>query len=228
MNAITIEMKKLRKDIDKIIDEYLQKIVKIILQATKNYPIDWDKYYNEIENLFYEFLEKVYNLVINYLNQIYEELPDFSVEDIFDLAYDIDGKKITERLREYWDEAAQRINEESNNNHINVQNYLINMYDRILFTESRVVESKIKEFKKPINASMLIIESGCENCGENISAEEKILEAIRENPKITQKQLAAVSWLSLRGVEWNMAKLKNEGKIKRLGSDKKGTWEIVE
>ena len=63
---------------------------------------------------------------------------------------------------------------------------------------------------------------------ENIPAEEKILEAIRENPKITQKQLAAVSGLSLRGVEWNMAKLKNEGKIKRLGSDKKGTWEIVE
>ena len=57
---------------------------------------------------------------------------------------------------------------------------------------------------------------------------EKILEAIRENPKITQKQLAAVSGLSLRGVEWNMSKLKNEGKIKRLGSDKKGTWEIVE
>ena len=64
---------------------------------------------NEIENLFYEFLEKVYNLVINYLNQIYKKLPDFSVENIFDLAYDIDGKKITERLKEYWDEAAERI-----------------------------------------------------------------------------------------------------------------------
>ena len=164
MIAITKKMKELREDIDKIIDEYLQKIVKIILQAIKNYPIDWDKYYDKIENLFYEFLEKVYNLVINYLNQIYEELPDFSVEDIFDLAYDIDGKKITERLREYWDEAAQRINEKSNNDRISVQNYLINMYDRILFTESRVVESKIKEFKKPVNASMLILESGCENC----------------------------------------------------------------
>lgn len=66
------------------------------------------------------------------------------------------------------------------------------------------------------------------NCGENTSAEEKILEAIKENAKITQRQLAAVTELSLRGVEWNMAKLKNEGKIKRLGSDKKGTWEIVE
>ena len=57
---------------------------------------------------------------------------------------------------------------------------------------------------------------------------ETILEAIREKPKITQKQLAAVSGLSLRGVEWNMSKLKNEDKIKRLGSDKKETWEIVE
>lgn len=73
------------------------------------------------------------------------------------------------------------------------------------------------------------IKSNCgENCGENTSAEEKILDAIKENAKITQKQLAAVTGLSLRGVEWNMAKLKNEGKIKRLGSDKKGTWEIVE
>lgn len=73
------------------------------------------------------------------------------------------------------------------------------------------------------------IKSNCgENCGENTSAEEKILEAIKENAKITQRQLAAVTELSLRGVEWNMAKLKNEGKIKRLGSDKKGTWEIVE
>ena len=40
--------------------------------------------------------------------------------------------------------------------------------------------------------------------------------------------VAAVTGLSLRGVEWNMAKLKDEGKIRRLGSDKKGTWEIVE
>ena len=38
------------------------------------------------------------------------------------------------------------------------------MYDRILFTESRVVESKLKKFKKPKNASMLIIESGCDLC----------------------------------------------------------------
>ena len=162
MITISVKIKELRKDIDEILDEYLQKIVKIIIQAIKNYPTGWDNYYKEIEDLFYEFLEKVYNLVINYLNQIYKDLPDFSVEDVFDLAYDIDGKKITERLREYWDEAASRI--KNNYDYINVQNYLINMYDRILFTESRVVESKIKEFKKPINASMLIIESGCEFC----------------------------------------------------------------
>ena len=84
----------------------------------------------------------------------------------------------------------------------------------------------VQNFDKNMNDGKQI---NCgENCGENISAEEKILDAIRENPKITQRQLASVMGLSLRGVEWNMAKLKNEGKIKRLGSDKKGTWQTVE
>ena len=84
----------------------------------------------------------------------------------------------------------------------------------------------VQNFDKNMNDGKQI---NCgENCGENISAEEKILDAIRENPKITQRRLAAVTGLTLRGVEWNMAKLKDEGKIKRLGSDKKGTWHIVE
>lgn len=84
----------------------------------------------------------------------------------------------------------------------------------------------VQNFDKNMNDGKQI---NCgENCGENISAEEKILDAIRENPKITQRRLAAVTGLTLRGVEWNMAKLKDEGRIKRLGSDKKGTWEIVE
>ena len=38
------------------------------------------------------------------------------------------------------------------------------MYDRILFTESRVVESKVKKMKKPIDATLLVIESGCDLC----------------------------------------------------------------
>ncbi|MGE3062131.1 MAG: ATP-binding protein [bacterium] len=57
---------------------------------------------------------------------------------------------------------------------------------------------------------------------------EKIISAIRQKPNITIKELEVVIGLSRRGIEWNISKLKSEGKIKRIGSDKLGYWEIIE
>ena len=157
------KLKALRQTIDANIDEYLQKITKVILSATKSYPNDWDKTYDKIEELFYEFLTKVYKNVNIQLKSIYRNLPELDIKNIFDLTYDIDGKHITERLKEYWSEAEKNL-ASNPDNLISVQNYLINMYDRILFTESRVVESKVKKMKKPIDATLLVIESGCDLC----------------------------------------------------------------
>lgn len=157
------KMKALRQAIDTNIDEYLQKTTKVILSATKSYPNDWDKTYDKIEESFYEFLTKVYKNVNIHLKSIYRNLPELDIKNIFDLTYDIDGKHITERLKEYWSEAEKNLSSNPDNL-ISVQNYLINMYDRILFTESRVIESKVKQMKKPIDATLLVIESGCDLC----------------------------------------------------------------
>ena len=56
---------------------------------------------------------------------------------------------------------------------------------------------------------------------------EKILNAIRENVSITTKELSVVTGLSVKGVEWQIAKLKSDGKLKRVGPDKGGHWEII-
>lgn len=56
---------------------------------------------------------------------------------------------------------------------------------------------------------------------------EKILGLIRKNSRITQKELMVETGLSRRGVEWNLSKLKKEGKLKRIGPDKGGHWEIL-
>ena len=56
---------------------------------------------------------------------------------------------------------------------------------------------------------------------------EKILDAIRENVSITTKELSVVTGLSVKGVEWQIAKLKSDGKLKRVGPDKGGHWEII-
>lgn len=56
----------------------------------------------------------------------------------------------------------------------------------------------------------------------------KILEAIKDDPTITREELSRIADLSIRGVEWNLTRLKKEGKIKRIGSAKGGHWEVID
>ena len=55
----------------------------------------------------------------------------------------------------------------------------------------------------------------------------KILRALQKNPRATRRELAAIAGLSVRGVEWNLAKLKTEGRIRRVGPARGGRWEVV-
>jgi len=57
---------------------------------------------------------------------------------------------------------------------------------------------------------------------------EKILSLIIKNQQITQKELITKTGLSRCGVEWNLKKLKDENKLKRIGPDKGGYWKGVE
>jgi len=55
---------------------------------------------------------------------------------------------------------------------------------------------------------------------------EAILTLIRENPSITRGELATHLNLTTNGIDWNLSKLKKEGRLKRIGPDKGGYWEI--
>ncbi|MEK6926861.1 MAG: winged helix-turn-helix transcriptional regulator [Nanoarchaeota archaeon] len=56
---------------------------------------------------------------------------------------------------------------------------------------------------------------------------EKILQLIKDNSRVTQEELSVKTGLTRRGIEWNINKLKEEGLIKRIGSDREGYWEIM-
>ena len=55
----------------------------------------------------------------------------------------------------------------------------------------------------------------------------KILKLIRINPRITRDELARKTGLSVRGIEWNLNKMKEKNIIKRTGPKKGGSWEII-
>lgn len=60
----------------------------------------------------------------------------------------------------------------------------------------------------------------------NLKNDQKILGLIRQNSRITAKELVQATGLSLAGVKYNLNKLKKENVLKRVGSDKGGHWEV--
>lgn len=58
------------------------------------------------------------------------------------------------------------------------------------------------------------------------STQESIIQALKENPKANRKELAEIIGLSEDGIKKQLAKLKKEGRIERIGSTKAGHWKV--
>ena len=57
--------------------------------------------------------------------------------------------------------------------------------------------------------------------------QKKILEAIENNPNITQDELADIVGITRKSIISNMKKLQENGLIKRIGADKNGHWQLI-
>ena len=57
---------------------------------------------------------------------------------------------------------------------------------------------------------------------------EKIIRLIKDNPRITNKELADACGITEDGVYWNTKKLRKNNVIQRIGGDKGGHWEIID
>ena len=60
------------------------------------------------------------------------------------------------------------------------------------------------------------------------TTQEKLIALIKENPSITQGELAVKLGVTRDGVSYNIKKLKEQGKLERVGSTKNGTWLVKE
>jgi len=56
---------------------------------------------------------------------------------------------------------------------------------------------------------------------------EKIVRLMRENPYITNKEMADACGITEDGVYWNTKKLRKNNVIRRVGGDKGGHWEVL-
>jgi predicted HTH transcriptional regulator len=58
--------------------------------------------------------------------------------------------------------------------------------------------------------------------------EDKILQQLRENPQCSTQQLGDVLGISKRAVLKQIEKLKQQGRLARIGSSKGGHWQVLE
>ena len=56
---------------------------------------------------------------------------------------------------------------------------------------------------------------------------EKIVELMRDNPEVTQADMACALSISRQAVQKHIARLKSAGRIRRVGPDNGGHWEVV-
>lgn len=58
--------------------------------------------------------------------------------------------------------------------------------------------------------------------------QQKIIDAIKSDPYITQEELADIVGITRKNIIVNMKKLQENGLIKRIGADKNGHWQVEE
>jgi len=61
----------------------------------------------------------------------------------------------------------------------------------------------------------------------SVKTEEVILHLLSQNPKMTAKDLAETLEITLRAVEKQLANLKKDNKLERIGPDKGGYWKVT-
>ena len=104
--------------------------------------------------------------------------------------------------------------------------------EAVLLIEDLVKQPEVKTAKESDQETTQ--NSGLENeidedkrIKSNQKSNQKILEAISKNPVITIKELQELSGLSESGVKKILRKLRAIGRIRRVGPDKGGHWEII-
>jgi len=92
------------------------------------------------------------------------------------------------------------------------------------YDQSVLEVTKAKENTRP-DRSVESSEKGSEKSSEK--TEVRIMERLRNAPGMTISDLAEELELSTRAIEKQLQRLQNSGRLRRMGPDKGGHWEVL-
>lgn len=196
------------------------------LKATLEYDFEQEKQFNYKGLSQQETVEHIAHF-ISYLWQIHifgegntRATAIFLIKYLRTFGFEVNNE-LFELHSWYFRNALIRANYKDHTKNIHATNeFLLRFLENLLLRENHVLKNR--EMHVHYAAS---IEKSSE---KNEKSSEKIIQLIKSNIQITIKELAERLGLSTRAVEKNIAKLKTERRIERLGGDKGGHWKIIE
>ena len=98
---------------------------------------------------------------------------------------------------------------------------ILKAYDKSIFQISEHFITAVFPFDKVMN-------NGKSYNGDENGDEKLVLKMLMKQPNITAKELSILSSFSMRKISRIVKRLRESGKIIRIGSDRKGYWKINE
>ncbi len=66
-----------------------------------------------------------------------------------------------------------------------------------------------------------------ENANQKYTTQEQILSLLEAEPTLTLRELAQRIGITRDGIKYHTTRLKAQGKLERVGSDRAGHWEVL-
>lgn len=143
----------------------------------------------------------------------------FVIKYLYTMGFETNND-LFEQNAEYFRNALVRANYQNLDKDIPyTMEYLNKFFGNLLLGESNILDSK----------EMLIPEKTTQKTEKTTQkTTQKILDVLKADPTATRKELADLLGLTPDGIKWNIEKLKKAGKLRRIGPDKGGRWEVIE
>jgi Fic family protein len=113
------------------------------------------------------------------------------------------------------------------NNIYSTLEFLGRFFGNLLLGESNPLKNR--ELRVSLESGMDVL-ANVPVKAENVPVKRKdeVLKILLANPSLTAEELAAAFSVSAKTIKRDFTALKNDGRIKRVGSDKAGHWEVIE
>ena len=103
--------------------------------------------------------------------------------------------------------------------------FLEKFFENLLLGKNNELKNRYTHIRYTENNEKTSVEND-KNFGIKDKTSVQIMDLMKENPSITLQQIAEKIGLSKRAIEMQVKKLREQGKVNRIGATKNGLWEV--